>query len=228
MNRVPRNALILLTKNPVPGNCKTRMTPELTPGQVAELYRAFIRDLIEKCKSQADFSFYVYLLDPDPEQGDFWESLQVEPTAQQGTDLGERMHRAFMDCFDKDFARVVLVGSDVPMIPVQRIREAFEMLHEVEVVLGPSEDGGYYLIGLTEGNRALFENMAWGTGTVFDRTLRVIHRLNLKAAVIEKENDIDTYQDLQRLILETQKADKHHFPQEAPQSYALLKKIFEK
>ena len=71
MNRVSQNALILFTKNPVPGNCKTRMTPELTPTQVAELYRAFIRDLIEKCKDREDFSFHVYLLEPDPEQGDF-------------------------------------------------------------------------------------------------------------------------------------------------------------
>jgi rSAM/selenodomain-associated transferase 1 len=117
---------------------------------------------------------------------------------QRGEDLGERMKNGFVEAFAMNFKRVVLIGSDIPGLPLEFIEEAFAFIREKDSVIGPSLDGGYYLIGFNDKkfSPGVFEGIPWSTGRVFEGTMKILEREGLTVHTLKPLRDIDEIDDL--------------------------------
>ena len=190
------NELVLLfVKQPIVGRVKTRLAKKIGDKAAAELYKCFVEDLLERLKANG-FNFRICLWPPDAAE-DIRNWFGVDYWPQEGSNLGQRMRNAFIKAFSAGVKRVVLIGSDIPDMPAEYIAEAFEELKKCDIVLGPSQDGGYYLIGLSNKvPKAIFEQIDWGTKDVYGQTLSKIKHLRLKLYEIPEWFDIDTYEDL--------------------------------
>ena len=144
------NALVLYMKAPRPGTVKTRLTPRVSAGEAAELYRAFILDTLHLAQGIAGASLFVAWT-PEDGLAELRSALgnpNVEWTGQRGRDLGERLSNTFAAFLGDEWDKIVVLGGDSPLLPPAYVEEAFAALDRHDVVLGPAEDGGYYLIGL--------------------------------------------------------------------------------
>lgn len=190
--------LLLFTKPAREGRVKTRLIGDLTAAQAAELHAAFLDDLLDRLR-EGDFELRLaWALDED-------EAIPAGPAPgvrQQGRDLGERLYRALSE---PGAETVAALGSDHPTLPLSLIHRAFETLETPEagadVVLGPAEDGGYYLIALKADavHPRLFEDVAWSTGRVFSTTLERCREMGLAVELLPEASDVDTPEDLRRL-----------------------------
>lgn len=194
-----------MTKAPRAGQVKTRMTPPLTPEEAAALNICFLRDMagaisIAAAKGNAR-GFAVYT--PAGAAGAYTEIMPADfhLLTQRGEALGERMMFAFEDLFRLGLASVCLIGSDSPTIPPEVFTEAAAILEQPEntVVLGPTEDGGYYLIGLNRMQPGLFKDIAWSTESVFKQTCESARQLGLKVHLLPTWYDVDNDITLRRL-----------------------------
>ena len=197
-----RAALVIFARAPVPGQAKTRLIPVLGPEGAAELYRCFLRDTLANA-AVMDASVLVAAA----EEGHVAEVSRLaaeacpaaEVIVQEGRDLGERMLNAFRHTLRSGYRRTVIVGSDVPSLPWERVSEALRLAGERDLTLGPSLDGGYYLIGMHAAIPRLFDGMAWGKRTVLVDTLRHAQDLQLTVSLLEPWYDVDTPRDLETL-----------------------------
>jgi uncharacterized protein len=195
------NALVVMTKAPRPGESKTRLVPPLTFEEAAALSRAL---LIDQLNHLADFSgAELFVAFTPKDSAELFETLVPKRFScfpQEGDGLGERMRRAFQQLFAQRFENIVLIGSDLPPIPLHNFDHAYASLSAGrDVVVGPTEDGGYYLIGMRCLVPGLFEGIHWSRADVFDRTLESIVHAGLSYDLLPLEQDIDTPQDLIRL-----------------------------
>lgn len=194
-------AFVLMSKAPRAGDVKTRLCPPLDLVEAASLYRCFFLDTLEKIM-RTRTAKPVISYTPASEQA-FFESLAsgVLLLPQRGADLGARMADCFQNLFAHGYTGVLLTGSDLPTLPQRVFFEAVTRLAsaQVDVVLGPSEDGGYYLIGLRTLQRALFEGMTWSTPQVLEETVKRANMLGLRVAYLPTWFDVDTPDDLERL-----------------------------
>lgn len=197
------NALVVMAKAPVAGIVKTRLVPPFSFEEAAELYRCLLLDQIDNLNSFRDADLFIAFT--PVEAASFFKETVPPGFAcfpQQGEDLGERMNHAFIELSDKGCKNIVLVGSDLPVFPARFLEEAFATLEgpgENPVVLGPSRDGGYYLIGMNCPNRQIFEGIPWSTNRVFSKTVRKLTDLGLKPHLLPAWLDIDTLEDLRYL-----------------------------
>jgi len=204
LTRKGRVALVIMAKVPEAGRAKTRLTPPLSASEAAELSRCFLLDTIQRVREVRDIA-PVIAHDP-PESAPLFAALAPEFAlrAQQGPDLGARMAECVAAGLAAGAPAVVLIGTDAPHVPAEHIRLAVRLLGEGahDVALGPSEDGGYYLIGLRRPQRALFESMAWSTAGVFEETIARCRSLQLRVALLPPCYDVDTAEALARLEAE--------------------------
>jgi hypothetical protein len=135
----------------------------------------------------------------DIEKEDIWEPQIFSKTIQQGKDIGERMHNAIYDGFEAGYENVILIGSDIVNLKSEFIIDAFHQLKQSDLVLGPAKDGGYYLIGLKNPVKELFENKKWSTNKVFIQTVKNSLDLNLSIGLIPELADLDRIEDFQYL-----------------------------
>jgi rSAM/selenodomain-associated transferase 1 len=198
----PANALAVMAKAPVAGSVKTRLAPPLTHEQAAEFYGALLADQLEQLKNIDGVARYLAYTPNDAAM--FMRELGGDAyayIAQTGEDLGQRMDQLFADLWHLGQRNVVLIGSDLPALPLAILDEAFAQLSSAahKVVLGPSRDGGYYLIGMNRPTPALFANMTWSHSEVLAETTARLRRLGVSFALLPSWFDIDTFDDLQRL-----------------------------
>ncbi|MBI5191058.1 MAG: TIGR04282 family arsenosugar biosynthesis glycosyltransferase [Nitrospirae bacterium] len=196
------NLLIIFAKAPVAGLVKTRMFPFLSFEEAAGVQRAFLEDTVDKAVSAGTHEVCIAY---SPEGShDLFRSLFGDRVAhyhaQAGDDLGARMAAAFGCAFGAGARKAVIVGSDVPTLPSEFISDAFGMLDTADVVLGPSQDGGYYLVGLTRPVPALFAHIPWSARTVFRDTLARAEGLGLSVSTLPTLRDVDTFEDLRALV----------------------------
>jgi rSAM/selenodomain-associated transferase 1 len=194
-----RRGLIIVGKAPRAGRTKTRLVPPLSPEQAADLSAAFLLDTVElglglgwECVTvvhPAEAGEAELLLDVLPPE--------VRLSAQVGHGLGSALRGAFATHFEEQFERVVLVDSDSPTLPPAILAAACAGLDGCDVTLGPSVDGGYYLLGLRQRQDRLFEGIAWSTPRVFEQTLRRAQPLSV--ACLPEWYDVDVPADLSRL-----------------------------
>jgi rSAM/selenodomain-associated transferase 1 len=195
--------LIIFAKEPRPGHVKTRLSPPLTLEGAAQLYHSFLQDTLEEMARVPEV--YLALAYSPPGAQDFFRGLVPAGTdlfPQEGTDLGERMFRAFDRGFAAGFGPVLLRGSDVPDFPATAVFEAQEVLAagRAQVVLGPCPDGGYHLVGLSAPEPRLFRGVDWSGSTVLADTLHQARQLGLKVHLLAPWPDIDTYADLRSFL----------------------------
>lgn len=195
-----RNVLIIFMKAPRAGTVKTRLLGEFTAEEALALYRAMAEDLFARLRDSGAFALQVHFTPEDAaEEIKSWlgEDLILRP--QQGRDLGERMHGSFAAAFREGFQRAAIIGSDLPTLAHSRVVEAFRQLDRHEVVLGPGEDGGYYLAALKSPQPELFEEVEWSSPAVLSRTLENASRRGLDVIQLPRESDLDTPADARHL-----------------------------
>ncbi|AQT69240.1 transferase 1, rSAM/selenodomain-associated [Anaerohalosphaera lusitana] len=196
------NCTAIFVKYPEPGKVKTRLGNQIGHDQAAELYGNFVLDMIDVYR-QADCHLRIFV-DPSSDRELYREWLGDDLTyaAQTGKGLGERMLNAFEEMFAEGFSKAILTGSDIPDLTVQTINDAFTALSENDVVLGPSSDGGYYLIGFREASfvKEVFKGISWSTDSVLDETLSKFTEHALSEHILDLWHDIDTKEDLIELI----------------------------
>lgn len=194
---MPSRRLLLFTKPAREGRVKTRLIGDLTAAEAAALHAAFLDDLVDRLR-EGDFELRLaWALEPRDEL----PAGPVPGLRQQGDDLGERLYRALSGAAG-EASSVMALGSDHPTLPLALIHEAFERLENgAEVVLGPAEDGGYYLIALRSHavDPGLFRGIAWSTDRVLPATLERCRDLGLAVELLPRASDVDTPDDLRRL-----------------------------
>ncbi len=193
--------VIVFARAPEPGKVKTRLIPALGEAGAAALYRRLVLHAIEAAKG-ADLGPVELWCAPDASQPFFAEcarrpGVSLHPQAEG--DLGERMRQAFIAALARS-ARAILVGSDIPALSAQYLRDADRSLADgYDVVIGPAEDGGYVLIGLKRCDPELFREIPWGGPRVLAETRRRIARLGLRCRELPALWDVDRPEDLDRL-----------------------------
>ncbi|PTM02099.1 MAG: glycosyltransferase [Bacteroidetes bacterium] len=183
--------VIVFVKNIKLGTVKTRLAKTIGDLGAFEVYSELVK-ITEKATAQLDIDKRIYFSTAVVDSqwiGDF-------KTVQNGADLGERMLNAFRDGFDAGYKKIVLIGSDLPDINETHIKKGIEALSENDVVFGPAEDGGYYLIGLSKIKESIFINKPWSQSSLLNETLQELQRLNVSVGTLASLNDIDTYEDL--------------------------------
>ena len=189
-----------MTKVPQAGKVKTRLQPFLTLPQSAEISICFLQDTEQKAKAVTQNLIIAF--SPIEKKNLLIDILQTKPILieQKGVNLGERMCHAFEFAFFLDSDAVVMIGTDSPTFPAEFIERAFIFLEmKSDVVLGKTEDGGFYLIGLRSLDKRIFENVEWSSTRTFEQTNRNIENLNLSLSEIPVWYDVDTPQDLIKL-----------------------------
>ena len=193
-------ALAVMARAPVAGRAKTRLQPDLTPEQCATLSLALIHDAIQLA---VELTLYTTFLAYTPGKARklFREitppGMRLMP--QPSGSLGERMHQLIVALVTQGYSPVVLIGTDIPTLQPETIFQAGKELQHTDLCLGPSRDGGYYLVGINRPDERIFQNIEWSTSSVLDRTRRNAKASGLSVALLEEYSDIDTFADLQNL-----------------------------
>lgn len=198
--------LVIFAKVPEKGRVKTRLEEHFTQDQALAIYEAMLRDVLDLA---------VRLQNQFAEVSVYWASSSAEmlpeklvavyPTlahfSQRGEDLGIRMYHAIEESFLRGNKKVILIGCDSPTLPASFLLQAAEELDTATFVLGPSEDGGYYLIGASSLVKEAFEGISWGSSEVLARSLELMKGLGLRTALLPVWYDIDRPEDLERLTV---------------------------
>jgi len=198
-----KRALIVFAKPPRPGMAKTRLGTAIGMEEAARVYETFARHAFGVADQLRSDGVRVYLFhSPEASEQEIrsWVDRDFVFAAQVGTTLGERMHHAFELAFRGGASRAVIIGTDVPDLRRDVVARAFYLLDEVEVVIGPSTDGGYYLLGMKPPLKDLFDGIAWSTEGVLQQTISKAKALGLSYTLLEQLMDIDTLEDYQAYL----------------------------
>lgn len=189
-----KDLLIIFVKNPILGKVKTRLAATIGPEKALAIYHLLLhRTQAITHKLTCDKALYYADFIP---AADNWDQVIYTKYLQSHGDLGERMEKAFQNGFAQHYNRICIIGSDCYELTSEIIQQAFRKLEENEVILGPSEDGGYYLLGLTNHQPFLFRNKLWSTETVLLETLRDVKAKGLSVALLPTLTDVDEEKDL--------------------------------
>ena len=200
---IGKTAIALFVRMPIPGRVKTRLAATVGDHAACELYKAMVSDILASI-AVSRLPLTLFYDEGDPQlMPASWAMAATAIHRQSPGDIGQRMATAFAQCFACGYAQVLLCGSDIPGIDSSVLTTAAQALADHDAVLLPAFDGGYGLIGLKPGSfhRVLFEHLAWSTGQVFATTLERLHRLNITPAVLTRQRDIDTFDDLRQYWL---------------------------
>ncbi len=206
-------ALIVFAKAPIEGYVKTRLCPPLAPDEAASLHGSLVLDLLERCQSLQGCD-RILAGAPTPEHpffGAMKTRFKIPIWDQVGDDLGARMAHVFQAALGSPYQSVIIIGTDIPGITVSLISMAFKSLQQHDIVLGPTVDGGYSLIGLRSPIPQLFENIPWSTEKVFSLTQEKANALGLSVKILPMLRDLDTVEDLQAFIKESKDPKKQVF-----------------
>jgi rSAM/selenodomain-associated transferase 1 len=201
MGKELKRALLIFARHPVPGTVKTRLVPSLTPEEAAELYRCMLHDLLAKAATLSCCALYLFYEEAGGAREYFLETARgMTCLPQLGKDLGERMAEAFRAVFALGHEAAVIIGTDSPDLPLSFIEAAFDRLENGtgEAVFGPSEDGGYFLAGMTRLHRELFRDVPWSSGTVLQESLKRAEEAGIAVSLLPGWYDVDTAADLER------------------------------
>ena len=199
-----KELLIIFTRNPELGKCKTRLATTIGDVAALEIYKYLLahtasitEDLL--VHKEVHYSDEIH-------HNDIWNDSIFRKKSQKGNDLGERMKNAFKAGFKDGYDKIIIIGSDMYDLSPQDLEHAFTALSVNDYVLGPAVDGGYYLLGMKKLNNSLFENKKWGTNTVLNDTLNNL--LNENIELLPVRNDIDYYEDIKDIRVFDQFLDK--------------------
>lgn len=189
-----KNLIITFTRNPELGKVKTRLAKTIGNTFALAIYKKLLEHTESVLKPlTCDKAVYYSVKIRD---NDIWDNTIYQKHQQNGNDLGERMANAFKHGFDSNYQKIVIIGSDLYDLKTAQINQAFEALENNDVVLGPAEDGGYYLLGMKQLHAKLFQNKNWGTSSVLKETLDNLEQESV--FLLDTLNDIDVYSDIEK------------------------------
>lgn len=194
-----KEALVIFTKNPEAGKVKTRLAATLGNEAALTIYRHLLSYTISVTAYLPVDKFVFY--SNHIEEDDLWDSKYYYKEVQQGFDLGERMKKALNAIFQKAYDKAVIIGTDCPDLNEGIIMNAFAYLSSHDVVIGPAEDGGYYLLGMKQFYPQLFENITWSSSIVLEETVTKCAALQLNYGLLPVLKDIDEEKDLKTFKL---------------------------
>lgn len=185
--------LLIFTRNPELGKCKTRLAAKIGNEAALNIYKFLLQHTVNITKD-LNVQKRVYYSE-EIWMDDIWENGSYEKELQIGKDLGKRMENAFRDGFANGFERIIIIGSDMFDLSLIDLEQAFAQLRKHDFILGPAEDGGYYLLGMKKLKAKLFEDKDWGKPKVFEDTMNSLSGENY--ALLPSRNDVDLYEDIQ-------------------------------
>jgi rSAM/selenodomain-associated transferase 1 len=197
-----RSIILLFIRAPAKGKTKSRLASSIGEDAALELYKNFVLDIIDTI-DKSSYPLRIFFHPPDAGEAlASWLGHHYHCLPQDGNDLGERMEKSFERIFSEGFTSAVLIGSDIPDLTPAVFHEAIESLKTNDVVMGPAVDGGYYLVGCNKTTflREMFHGIAWGTNTVFRKTMGILHKASLRVHLVPEWQDVDTLCDLQSLF----------------------------
>lgn len=196
-------SILMFVKNPEEGMVKSRLASSIGDTVALDLYRCFVKDMMEMLTG-AGYPFIIYFHPPYARNTIVqWLGDTHLLLPQTGENLGERMKNAFFEVFSKGYQNAILIGSDSPDLPGTLIEEAFLSLRDNGAVIGPSLDGGYYLIGFRADTflPEVFDRMPWSTPEVFTRTVGIFQKEDFLIHILPQWRDVDTFDDLKALYV---------------------------
>jgi rSAM/selenodomain-associated transferase 1 len=213
-NDTGSSTLIIFARFPRLGTVKSRLAPHLTEEGCLELHLAFLFDTIERTQ-QLGVERYLYLAGCSVEEArefsEYHSFSQIHLGIQEGSDLGEKMRRAYLNVRGQETdKRVVFLGADTPSLPLSYVRSAFSVLGRVPVVIGPVADGGYFLIGLSADHPDLFCDIPWGSSQVYQASLTKLEGWDYES--LPMWYDVDRWEDLIKLAADLER-EFEGFPQ---------------
>lgn len=189
-----------MAKEPKIGSTKTRLCPPLSPEEAANLYEALLRDTINTMAQLDDVDLAIAIT--PPESRSYFEGISPPGTLLLPvtcSDIGDCLNQVINQLLEFGYQKVVALNADGPTLPISFIESGFELLDDNDLVFGPSEDGGYYMVGITQPRPQIFEGVAWSTPEVLSQSLEIAERLGLKVALTPAWYDVDTAADIERL-----------------------------
>ncbi len=201
----PKNNIIIFTRYPVPGQVKTRLAPTLGEEGAAILHRKLTEHIVQQTlpvTSQADYSLTIYYTGGSHGQMTNWLGDSLPMIQQTGKGLGERLLNSFLTSRKSSAEKTIIIGSDCPEIDTATLKKGFESLDNHDLVIGPTFDGGYYLIGLhhlvtLSPLKSLFTSIAWGSDGVYEQTIARARNSGLNYTLLPMLSDIDRPEDLE-------------------------------
>ena len=193
-----KNAALLFLKEPVEGKVKTRLAKDIGNASATEHYLHFLKHISSKLQKIHCDVLVIYSCATKSPTTLYSIFPNADFAEQSSGDLGKRLTHGFQYAFDQDYTNVIALGGDSPDLPEEYIINSFAQLDRHQSCIGPTEDGGYYLIGMSKFMPELFQNITWSTSTVFAETREIIHSLKISCHVLPEWYDIDTIDDLKR------------------------------
>ena len=191
--------LVVVAKAPVPGEVKTRLHPKLTIDEATDLYRCFLQDRIKEIGRLTEIDLAIsYTPEESKEYFSRFITNGFHLFPQRGKNLGERLSNIFKDKLADKYDAVSIIDSDTPDLPRSIVQQSFQLLmsNGVDAVFGPCDDGGYYLVAMRRPQPDLFQHIPWSTEAVLAATLERASAIGLKAELLPRWNDLDTFEDL--------------------------------
>lgn len=188
-----KKALIIFTRNPELGQCKTRLAKSIGDENALEVYKLLLNHTASVAKEVKADRYVFYSKNIVRE--DLWDVGTFRKKLQKGDELGQRMHNAFVELLEMGYEKVAIIGSDLLDLDAEIVNDAFAQLDFNDVVIGPALDDGYYLLGMKNLYHQLFENKDWGTSSVLQSTLKDLQ--NSTVHLLKELNDIDTFEDME-------------------------------
>lgn len=186
------NALLIFQKNMILGKAKTRIAATVGDKRALEIYAILIR-FTHKVVKDVDAKKIIYFSDYIEEVSSYGKDYSL--MVQNGENLGRRMSNAFEEVFKQGFKKVIVIGTDCGELKPEIIQKAYDLLEFSDTVIGPAEDGGYYLIGMKKANPTIFQRIDWSTEKVFTQTIQRIKNTGLTNDLLPTLVDADTYED---------------------------------
>lgn len=189
-----RQLLLIFVKNPEAGKVKTRLAATIGADNALDIYKKLLLHT-HQITSELNITKAVFYSD-FVDNEDIWENSKYLKFIQHGNDLGKKMENAFKQGFDQGYSDICIIGSDCYQLRATHIKSAFDLLTHNEVVLGPSADGGYYLLGMNKLFSEFFNHKKWSTSEVLKDTLEDTQTLKIKHTLLETLIDVDEEKDL--------------------------------
>lgn len=194
--------ILLFIKAPIKGQVKSRLASALGDDAALELYKNFVLDTLDTIE-KTGHPYTIFFHPPEAQDAVAgWLGPVRDYLPQQGNDLGERMAGAFATIFKRGVSRAILIGSDIPDLPIDILRQAFRSLENQDAVLGPAHDGGYYLIGFRRDTfvPGVFRGIEWSSNRVFTETRQKLEQAKRSVHILPEWRDVDTPEDLRDLM----------------------------
>jgi rSAM/selenodomain-associated transferase 1 len=191
-----KNALIIIAKYPEKESVKTRLKGMIPDEKRVELYESLLEHTLQELKAIPGIDTYIAFAPQDAEQ--YFSQFKINLISLNTCDLGVNMFYAFRKVLSMGYQKAALVGVDIPDLSVAIIRKAFDILNENDIVYGPAEDGGYYLVGMKKPVKEVFENVPWSSDRTLKKSLERAEKSGYSVGFTETLSDIDTIEDVRK------------------------------